>query len=315
MGDGVTVYFDGYPGQNDKFFAEFNEFFQKLMAALVANMTASHRAYALNIVVSDDKLGADGAFSYERMFQYIQMAEHPDMESGRIDQDRNVYKSNTNIEVHFLVLLGEPTTYAKKRLRWEIEASPVLQGNNRRVFLRKVIPVITYNGVKPVQLADDLVYFQDNFAGAGFWPVPIRKVGLGPQKVGPAPDGAGLGPKIYAALNGDFRAAPSGTKGQICAFVCPRRWLVRALFEVLLLIGSISFGLYIWVCRVRSIGSAYVVYLLLGAIPTLLAGGALYGCDPDLARVRQSLIPLVILIAVPLLAALYVNLRKRVPQP
>jgi hypothetical protein len=302
MGDGVTVYFDNYPGPDDRLFAAFNEFLRKLIAALIANMTASHRAYALNIVVSDEKLGRAGAFGYEEMFQYIVMAEHPEMPNGRIEQDRNVYRSKTNVEVHFLVLLGEPTKYTKKKLRWDIEASTALQGNNRRVFLRKVIPIVTYNGVKPVQLADDLVYFQDNFAGAGFWPVPIR-------------DG-GLGTKIYGALNGDFRAARTETTNGFCEFVCPRRWLLRVLFEALVLIGALSLGLYIWVCRVRNIGRAYVVFLLLGAaVPILLTGGALYGCDPALARVRQSYIPLMFLIAAPLLWAFYVNLRKQVAQP
>ena len=85
---------------------------------------------------------------------------------------------------HVLVFLQRPTSEAKKQLRRRIEDS--FQGVERAVILRKIVPVTPtgpHNNLyreeraglntKPdLQFIDDVVYFEDNFGGIGFWPSP-----------------------------------------------------------------------------------------------------------------------------------------------
>lgn len=83
-----------------------------------------------------------------------------------------------------LVFLEPPTAESKKKLRARLE-NGTLQGRDLADLLRRIIPVLPSAGHENTnqggganasvpfgQFVDDLVYFQDNFAGVGFWPAP-----------------------------------------------------------------------------------------------------------------------------------------------
>ena len=126
-----------------------------------------------------------------------------------------------------LVFLERPTTEAKKRLRARMERGD-FRGEERSTVLRSIIPIVPPSGHKAVkqralkgettqefsQYLDDVVYFQDNFAGIGFWPIPdqaspetpmIKKI-LSQEWNTPGPFGV-FQPKV----------------DQGCTWACPRR--------------------------------------------------------------------------------------------
>ena len=92
-----------------------------------------------------------------------------------------------------LVFLERPTTETKKTLLRLILGMPEFRGSNRAALFRKIVPVVPPEAHKelrrlnrnndPVgadrdgefketygQFYDDLVFFDDNFSGVGFWP-------------------------------------------------------------------------------------------------------------------------------------------------
>ena len=94
---------------------------------------------------------------------------------------------------HVLVFLERPTSRAKKVLRARVESS--FKGEERIQVLRALIPVVPPGANAPLephqsdglvalatsetnsygQFRDDIVYFQDNFDGIGFWPAPVGR--------------------------------------------------------------------------------------------------------------------------------------------
>lgn len=77
---------------------------------------------------------------------------------------------------YLLLPLREPVGVSKQRLRAIIEQR--FDGVRRAQVLRKTVPVISphlHSGGPPgsfARMKDDLVYFQDNFAGVALWPLP-----------------------------------------------------------------------------------------------------------------------------------------------
>ena len=282
MGDGLTVYFDGR--FNDEDARRFDAFFRKFMLSLIAEMRASGRKHSLNIVVPDDLIGKRGAYAFGNLFEYLFRAEDPPMSDGRIAVAFDDAESRTNVDVRYLVLLSEPTTDSKKRLRAVVEQSPVLKGSNRKYFLRNIVPVISYAGADARQFADDLIYFQDNFGGVGLWSLPLGNADLA----------ASINQKLLEVF-GDTAAGAenpaASVQNRICTIVCPMRWTLRVVLGALLLMGCVSFGLLLFVCRGVVRTPAYQMYLGIGAVATGLLVLAMLNCDPgmqDLTRLLLS---------------------------
>jgi hypothetical protein len=87
---------------------------------------------------------------------------------------------------------------------------------------------------------DDLVYFEDNFGGAGFLPIP------------PAANTAVSQELIteFFDESSDSRFDPFGhSDTAICRYVCPRSWQFLAVFYLLLFSGAIASIL--WLCSVE----------------------------------------------------------------
>ncbi len=246
-------------------------------------MQASGRRHSLNIVIPDDRIGKRGAYSFGNLFEYLLRAEDPPMSDGRIAVAFDEAESRTNVDIRYLVLLSEPTTDSKKRLREVVEDSPVLKGSNRKYFLRNIVPVISYAGADARQFGDDVIYFQDNFGGVGLWSLPLGNADLA----------ASVNRKLLEVF-GDREAMDSPTakvQNRICTVVCPMRWPLRVVLGALLAIGFVSYGLLLFVCRGVVRTPAYRMYLGIGAVVTILLTGVMLNCDPgmqDLTRLLLS---------------------------
>jgi hypothetical protein len=249
--------------------------------------------------MTDTQVTRTGPFEMPRLFELLKAVEDPEIVDGRIVVTNNDYKRNSNVELRFLILLSEPTTNSKKMLRMLSEAYPTVQGSDRRVFLRSVVPVLLLPQASPQQYADDLVYMQDNFGGIGFWPAPL----MGQQF-----DAA----QANALRNTFIQSNRTALGEAICNVVCPNRWLLRLVFELLLLAWIVWLVLLQWRCDWRS---RYGRYSLLGGIPALLIAAALLQCDPALETLRQRNVPLIALVAMPVIAALWALLKRKENRP
>ncbi|MGM9512975.1 hypothetical protein ACS5PK_01850 [Roseateles sp. DB2] len=302
MGDGLTVYFDQLPDPaKDKVLAErFAEFYPRFIRGLGAALAENRsRRYAINLMLNDVQLKQAGPFEVARLFELLKAVEDPEMADGRIVETNADYKRNSNVQLRFLVLLSEPSSDSKKQLRSTIEASPALKGGDRRIFLRSVVPVLVLPQLDTQQYQDDLVYVQDNFDGIGFWPSPLADSLIKPQQ--------------RETLRRVFVGDPGlGISDAICGFVCPNRWLLRLVFDLLILAGILTWVAFQWNCEWRA---KYGRLALLAGIPPVVLGAGLLECDPVLAGIRNSNAQLLTLIAIPVIAALVALLKRKVEKP
>jgi hypothetical protein len=316
---GITVFFDDLP--TDKLQADkFRGFFRRFMDRLIAEMQRSGRNYALNLVIPDHLLGEEGtAFDFKDLLDYMESAEDGSrsQERGSADkspdaQDRMHYKGKTDMSMLLLVLMGEPTSPAKKALRARFDNTEVAQGHRRVALLNSVLPVLYHPaGDKPAPLPKprkdrldiDLAYIEWQFGGVGFWPVPMK-----------LPDPAMDSVTGVLAAN-QFLEPGNATLSPLCSRVCPNRSVVRLLFEVLLLVGAVSLGAYAWICEVRRLGPKFLLFLWGGGVATLVVGLALLSCDPDLAALRAGNYLFYALIVALTAGGLYMTFRSRVDPP
>ncbi len=145
MGDGVTLYFDHYPQDRQSV-----EIFAQFLNDLSDQLKPGKRDYTLNLMFGSAEAGR-GIYDYQKL-------------SERMDR---INSNNTNLKVLLLVLLQEPTTHEKKRLRQNIENT--LHGEQRKSLLRHVVTILSFDGHSKDQLNDDIIYAKDNFGGIGFW--------------------------------------------------------------------------------------------------------------------------------------------------
>ncbi len=152
---------------------------------------------------------------------------------------------------YLLVFLERPTSDAKKLLRGRLEHGDY-RGVDRTDVLRRILPVLPPSGHRLVrdavsgspasaafgveygQFVDDLVYFQDNFAGLAFWPAPDP---LGEET-----------PEIERRLAIEWFYDPlpvvldpvQARADEICTFVCPNRaWFAGTAWLVALATGAL----------------------------------------------------------------------------
>ena len=245
-------------------------------------------------------LQKEGPFEVAQLFKLLKAVEDPEIVDGRIAEINNDYKRRNTVELRFLVLLHEPSGESNKALRRAIELSPALNGNDRRIFLRSVVPLLLLPQASLGKYRDDLVYMEDNFGGVGFWPAPLMEHQM-------------FDDEQAKALRTTFGPDPGTGVGEaVCGVVCPNRWLFRLAFELLLLLWAVGFALLQWRCEWRS---RYGRYVLLGGIPPLLVGAALLQCDPALEALREGNAQLVALIAIPVIAALWALLKRKEDKP
>ncbi|GAB3255484.1 Ig domain-containing protein [Chitinimonas naiadis] len=331
IGDGITLYLDNLP-RGDKLWREaFERFRHRLIQALIAEMRRSPRQYTLNLMINDvdmvstekpaitpadngkgkpgskskESLDPDDAdrmprWSIDNLFDYLILAEDPRIQDGRIAQEAGGYKSRTNLTLRYVVLLSEPTHVSKSALRDFVEASPLLAGADRRIFLRKLFPMVSVGSATPPQFTDDMAHFMNNFGGVALWPQPELNKEVSDH--------------VAHTLRTSF-LANEPKESAVCGMVCEYRWPLRAIFAVLMIVGVLSFAAYFLSCRVRALGRPYQIYLLLGCLPPLILGGLLLQCDPSLLDLRDDNSLLFALIGILLISSIIPLLKPKVEAP
>lgn len=269
MGDGITLYFSGYPQDADAVDA-----YDGFIRALRDKLKSQGRKYSVNIMFRSAELGK-GVYDYPRLLSLVD----------------NVEGSDKTLDALFLVLLQEPTTYDKKMLRLNIENG--LHGKDRMKLLRNVAMVLTYDGRNESQLLDDVIYAKDSFGGIGFWTQPVI------SGVDPTADSSNLASDV---LHDNFLNSANGenaAKPVVCQYVCPNRWAFRITWDIFLLILLVSIPLYVLACDWRNLFNKHFLYFLAGVVaPFLLLTFALLFCDPAWEKISRGNGLLILVIAI-----------------
>ncbi|MBT8340070.1 MAG: hypothetical protein HKP58_04340 [Desulfatitalea sp.] len=256
MVDGVTLYFEAYPEKD-----AYAEKFKTLLDNLQTAFQKTEKPFSINVMMP--AMSEKNQNAVRLFLSHVFPETHED--------------TQTNDPVDLLIVfLEQPTTYTKKEMRYAIEKE--FKGYQRRNVLRKIVPVIT-PPVDPEnqQFKDDLIYFENNFGGAGFWPLPAG--------------GAGTVKQIAASVLSMFRKNEDYQILQImlqnhsagfCNWICPNRNLLKMIFwAFLLFLGVCGLG-STWICELRAFRKKYNGYflgiLLLDAAILI----SLLTCDPDL---------------------------------
>jgi hypothetical protein len=286
MGDGVTLFFDNYPNDNESVEA-FGQFIGHLGKMLDKR---GHDQY-VNIMFRSSEIGK-GIYGYRRLLAYLQAL------SGGDGYARGL----------FIVQLREPTTHDKKQLRANIEDSrpgsgsdgdadaggsaqaagnvpedeaQALHGEERVKVLRSIVMVIGSDGRDEHQLNDDVIYAKDTYGGIGFWPLPVAGK---PELAAQLPVNKALHSK-YMADGSELAESALN----VCKIVCPNRWLFRLAWGVFFLALLASAALYIHDCTVRTLLDNYFLHYVGGAvIPFVLLTLALLACDPGWEKISRG---------------------------
>ncbi len=258
MGDGVTLYFDQYPED-----ARAVAFFESFIKTLHLKLDAANPNYKLNLMLTMDAIGR-GIYTFENLEKFMRDEE------TSADDDIDL----------FLVILEKPTTDTKKALRLSFEQDHSFKGNQRKNMLRKIIPVISPVGHAPESsdpFEHDLIYFEDNFGGVGFWPLPLT-TDKNAEKVTEIVDRVFNKTKDLDLLH---RMLPEDTFS-LCKWICPNRWYFRLaydlLFALLLVYGLIALQNTV----LRNIFNQYRQFFILTVLLAILILYSAVMCDPYL---------------------------------
>jgi hypothetical protein len=284
MGDGVTLYFDVSsvddrpPAEHQAIFANIRSFIGELRRRLRGDREDRQVNLLLRM---DDLVGDSGVFRFDNLYQLSTGANQ------------------------VLVLLPPPTSTTRRALRDAIErAAP--DAAAERNLLRKVVPILDPRGLsaqgRAAALADDLVYFEDNFGGAGFLPVPL------------APDAA-----VNATVSSIFVDSSGGDLLQpiavVCDVVCPNGWWFILAFELMLVLALAMVVAWLSSAEVRiAFDRLWLVGWLVAAV-TLLLGVALYLCDKFFRGYRDEIFVAFVLAAATTLAVRIWRRRQEAAYP
>jgi len=192
-----------------------------------------------------------------------------------------------------LVLLDQkalPTSDSQKVLRTVFEEE-FPDAQSERDILRKVLPVIDPDEASLSKekdgLKDDLVYFEDNFGGVGFLPMPLA-----------------ANTKVSQELVAEFFDDRSDSSWdpfghsdtRICRFVCPRSWQFLAAFYLLLFSGIIAAILWLGFVDFRIFLARFPRLPWVWGILLLAIGLALL-CDKTFSGRRDETIGLFVISA------------------
>lgn len=290
--DGVTLYFDDYtvPGAGREKIVTF-------VTRLSKRIEATGRKIALNIMLGIDTT----AMANQPVFK--------DLEAILLKSEEGPARVD-----NVLVFLQEPTSKAKKSIRIKIEDE--FRGAHRKEVLRKIVPILSPAGHERdprgpfSQFTDDLIYLQDNFAGAGFWPLPL-----------PGDEGFGMISekliKLYtsATPSNQFGSMVSDFAPQLCQFVCPNRWLFRIGFDLLMAVLLIYALAAFWFSRPRELFKQYMPYFIAIIAVTVVIALLSLICDPFWQERADEVLVGIIVAGIAYATWRYVSRVKQLPLP
>lgn len=332
--DGITLYFPGFAGSTPDQQQVIVELVQRLQAKLrldrvvpqggvlgrqLLGDSETEGAVALNILIDavDLDLDKDASAQGER-----RLLGHLTFLGGLSEV---LVQDEAMVDL-VLVLLGEPVTHVKKRLRLAIENE--FQGEDRTNVLRRILPVIPPNGHKGEatvqttcfgpgandpywQLQHDLVYFRDNFRGVAFWPFPA----------GSATDMQVLKSRLNCIFAQSSQSELMHLAGitallpNLCLYVCPNRYPVMIFFlggaGALLLAGILAYGS----CSVRRWLAKLVLPLLalIGLLVVIFV--AVITCIPTLQELEPEILGTLVMILLGSWLFYYIRKVKHGPLP
>lgn len=306
-GDGVTLYFQNYPQDADSALL-FNEFY----LALRKELEQEH--HWINVLVSQEVLtGAketkQGALSLPNLVKLRKKSSH----TGNIHKQGVVA-----IDEMILVLLEEPSTDAKKRLRADIENESSLHGAERADFLRSLLPVLHFDNRNWQQLEDDIVYASDNFGGVGMWAPSFDNLAL---PIGELEHSCLNSKHIATCILKNYRYPEDAEHipSAIEKFTCVNRWFLQLALTAMLLVAlSIAFLFYKF-CEVRVLVQRYfLVVAAANILPSLIIFTLLLLYDPYMVGLSKGNLPFIIAIGIiffgMVFGYLYLRSRREVPQ-
>lgn len=284
LGDGITLYFDGFPDDRESV-ELFNRFFTELQKRLFAQ----GGDYFVNILVPQSALGS-GVYRYANLFAWVDNTKP----SSSADTSFAT-NARSDVRTKILILIEEPTTDSKKKLRLDIENGE-LHGIERGILLRHIVPVIEFDGRDWKQLEDDIVYFKDNFGGIGFWPLWANE----PEVVAEMPfrcDEINFvsGCLVRYFQNTTWHGEP---ESMLEKMVCENRVYFRLALVALIFLCLLFTILYLYSCRIhKKISNFYVIYLLVVLLPTVIVALLLLTYDPLLEPVSAGNLPLILVVS------------------
>lgn len=285
LGDGVTLYFDGFPDDRESI-ELFNQFFTNLQKKLFAE----EKDYFVNILVPQSALDT-GIYQYSNLLRWIGHTKSSG--SGNALPARSWRAADMRTDI--LVLIEEPTTDSKKKLRLDIENGD-LHGIERAMLLWHIVPVIEFDGRNWQQLEDDIVYFEDNFGGIGFWPLQVNE----PEVAEEMPFRCDAIESVSGCLvryfnNTNLYGEPETFLEK---FVCENRAYFRIALGILTILCSLFASLYFYSCRIHyKFQNFYVWYLLLILAPALIVALLLLTYDPVLEPISTGNLPLILVLS------------------
>jgi hypothetical protein len=292
-GDGVTLYFDGYPADDASV-----EAFYEFVGGLRARLTAG--GFELNIMLRHAELDK-GIYRLNRLARLVTLQEeHSDVALfgwARHKFDRFLAHETAPelVQPRYLILLEDPTAMSKKALRAEIEKNAF--GSDRVALLRRIVPVVNFDGGSWHQLEDDLIYFAWNFGGVGFW--PGARVAPAPAEASAHEVSCDISKNVENCVRDYFRDPAGESTTLACNLVCENRVLLRCLLAVLVL--GIAGAALTWrySCRLRRNLERLAIVLVVVSVLAVSIFGAMLSCDPFLDYWSKGLIvPALLLLAI-----------------
>lgn len=308
LGDGVTLYFDDFPDDRESV-----ELFNRFFTGLQKRLMVEKNDYYVNIMAPQSALGT-GIYRYSNLVSnLVKWIDNTKFSSTDASLVTNLHISD--IKTHILVLIEEPATDYKKKLRLDIENGE-LHGIERGILKWQIIPVIEFDGRNWKQLEDDVLYFNDNFGGIGFWPLQVNE----PAVVEEMPFSCEAIQSVSGCLIRYFQN--TGWYGEpdsfLEKFVCENRVYFRIAAALLTILCLVYTGLYYYSCRIHNeIKKFYVIYLLLFVVPTLIAALLLLTYDPQLESLSKGNLPLILVVfgGITLSIVAYQRKKKQMRKP
>ncbi|MBX9637747.1 MAG: hypothetical protein K2Q45_09380 [Nitrosomonas sp.] len=299
LGDGVMLYFDEFPDDRESI-ELFNQFFTNLQKKLFAE----GKDYFVNILVPQSALGT-GIYQYSNLLRWIDHTKS----SGSGDALSARSWRAADMRTDILVLIEEPTTDSKKKLRLDIENGE-LYGIERAMLLWHIVPVIEFDGRNWKQLEDDIVYFEDNFGGVGFWPLQVNE----PEVAQEMPSHCDAMSSVSGCLVRYFNNIKLYGEPEtfLEKFVCENRVYFRIALGILTILCLLFTSLYFYSCRIHyKIQNFYVWYLLLILVPALIVALLLLTYDPVLEPISTGNLPLILILTGGVVVSIIVYQRRK----
>jgi len=307
---GLTIFFDDTsvePAQR----AAFKHFYKAFAEELVHAMQRHGHSYHLNFVVPDAELGdEDGAYGFAQLAEYMELAQREPGEDHPNAATKLRYRGSTDILVFYLVTLGAPTSETRLDLRTRIDHTTALDDHRRVAFLQGIVPMVfgarmpggqQIPAGRAAGINNDLAYMRWSYGGVGFWPAPMLLQGQADP--------------LHDLLVNSYKS-PDTFASRVCEVACPRRLLLRLLFQATLLIDLVALVAYGWSCRLRRAGGRQLLMLIvLAGLATLAVGGVVFTCDPLLGALRAGNWPFGIAVALVALWGAYNTFRTRRDPP